>query len=236
VIGDYQVGIFEAAAGLPVEALVVIRAPAAAAIAMLAFDRIPDIAPRDARYARKRAVFCFERPLPNLPEIGICLLEKITGIIESVFEPPLAYIIASSLGQHGPEAAFHSTGKQRYILIDKLFLEVDSMGTDDDLAAAADGKIYRRNEICKAFSGSGAGFHGQVTACAILTWSGRSSNRLDTSERGPPEVKNASISIRVLPSESNFKPIFRYNVDIKARKKAGIFWIPALLRQFRKFY
>jgi len=134
VIDDEQIRIPGAAPGFEVEAVVVGRALASQAIAVVALRLIPHLPQRAEVETGQAAVGCRLRPLQHAAELLQLLFVGVDCRcpLDGPFQSPQAEVVAPPLHQHGREFQREHGVEKRNVAPDQLLLQTDRVRGNDD--------------------------------------------------------------------------------------------------------
>ena len=164
MVDDQEVGRPDPPPGLEVEALLVPRAVAAQAVAVLALDRVPDARQRPEIQVGPGAVGRPVGPELDLAELVelLLLLKGPRGSSPRDIKPAQADVVGPPLDQDGRELLGHHGSQERDVLAKQLLLQRDRVRGDDDLLLLLDGGQDRGHEVGKALAHAGAGLDDEM--------------------------------------------------------------------------
>ena len=164
MIDNQQVGVEHPAPGLVKEALLVSRAVAAQAVAVLALHGLPDGGARSKIQVRATAVAGSIRPEPDGGELVHVLgpLEQRILALDRDVQPPQADVVRPALDQHGGEFQARDRAEERDVLLEQLLLKRDRVGRDDDLFLELDRRLDCRDQVGEALAHAGPRLDHQV--------------------------------------------------------------------------
>ena len=136
------------------------RALAAATVAVLAVDLVPEAVMGQKRQIAQRAILRFLGPTANPLDIGGELIEERLLPLDRELQPALTEVIAPALRQHGGDFLRQTFQQKRDVFMDKLLLECNRERADESFSRPAMHQIGDGNQIREALADTGPGFDG----------------------------------------------------------------------------
>ena len=164
MVGDDEVGGVEPAAGLLIEAGGEAVAAAVGAGVLVGADGFPDGGGGREIEVAEGAVVGLEGPRAEAGE-GV---EVVGGVEEGglsaagLFVAAEAEVIGAALGEDGGEVQAGGAAEEGDVLVDKLLLEGDGVGGEEDLAFVLEGLLESGGEVGETFADAGAGLDDEV--------------------------------------------------------------------------
>ena len=165
VVDDEDLGRVDAAAGFEVEAVGVVRALPAQAIAAVALDEIPHHRRRADRQVALGAIDRPPRPPADLHELVLRrrVGEEGARALLGHAQPALAQVVAPPFDERRPELVREDRLQERDVLAEQLLLQADGVGRDDDAEGLVglDG-LDEGDEVGERLADAGAGLDHEV--------------------------------------------------------------------------